>query len=230
MKNFKKTKNLKRRPINQFDAFYKQQFRKDLIDKLNLCSINEADLSFKLKFRGYLRYNAFERNAMSFKQILAYQYIFESIFSQRIMTNFFVKKNIQREEPSDFYYKFKCNIKDRKKVYYFLATFFANLYNQRLHKTLKKPILICDFKNSYIVFKNLKVYQSFWIKKFLDINLSKEFYSTIKIKTKPLIFLLLLSRLQFLPFIKITQNYFNRIIKNVPYSNTNKKIVNETIF
>lgn len=222
-------KKIKKKPINQIDYFYKQQFRKDIIDKFNICYVHELDLNCKLKFRGFLRYNAFDKNPMSFKQILAYQYIFESIFSQRVLFEFFSKKKIQRDEPPDYFYTFKCNIGSRKKVYFFLYTLYANLYNHNLHGTLKKPLVVCDFEKNLITFKKFKSFHAFWIKNFLDINLNAELNSVLQIKTKPFLFLMFLSRLQFMPFLKVSQAFFGEKDVKISKYNTTRKLINEAI-
>jgi hypothetical protein len=199
----KKFKNIKtKKPFNSYDSFYRQQFRKDLVDKLNVCHVHELDFRCNLKFRGYLRYNAFDRNPLTFKQALVYQYIFESFFNQRIVFRFFQKKNIQRDQPADYFYKFKCNIKKRKSIFSFLSMLYINFHHRKLHGLLTKPLLQFNFAKNLVFFKNIKFYQACWIKKFLDIDLSKEFYSLLQIHTNPLVFLPSLSRYQLLSFTK----------------------------
>jgi hypothetical protein len=204
MKQFRKVKTKK--PFNSYDSFYRQQFRKDLIDKLNVSSVHEVDFTCNLKFRGYLRYNAFDRNPLTFKQALAYQYIFESFFNQRVVFRFFQKKNIQRDQPADYFYKFKCNIDKRKNIFSFLSRLYINFYHYKLHGLLKKPFLQCNFDTNVVMLKNIKFYQAFWVKKFLDIDLSKEFYSLLQIHTNPLVFSFSSSRYQILSFMKIKES------------------------
>jgi hypothetical protein len=189
-----------------FDLFYKQQFRKDLIDKLNVCDTNELDLSCKLKFRGYLRYNAFDRGPLHPKTILAYQYIFESIFNQRILFHTFVRRNIyQKDQPADQFYKYKLNMSKRKKIFAFLTILYVALHSQKRFGEARKPVCRIDWLNKNILIKNLQFYQTCWVKSFREINLPKDFHSYIQISSKnPLIPVSPPSRYQFTPLIKTT--------------------------
>jgi hypothetical protein len=73
--------------------------------------------------------------------------------------------------------------------------------------------------------KHIKFYQACWIKKFLDIDLSKEFYSLIQIHTNPLVFLLSLSRCQMLSFMKLTKLKLSNQNLMLPKYGRTKQIV-----
>lgn len=185
---------------NQFEIFYKQQIRKDLIDKLNVSYVQEVNMSCIISYKGYISTTPLDKNFKNITSIsMAYLYILESIFCQKVVRDTTIKKNIQRDLPSTYFFSFCSTLRNNKVIFSFLQRLFILLFFQQKNlNNLSKSNFKFFFNKNYILLKNITLSFSPWVKKFRTLEKHNKLFSNLSFSCKnPYIFYWVISRFQF---------------------------------
>lgn len=213
--------------LNTLEYFYNKQIRKDLIEKLNVTSLDVVDLNCLFIFKGYTTFLPSDRNFNKMSSIsVFYKYLLESVFCQKVEHKVQIKKNlIQRDLPSTYFNIFKCTIRKRQHFFSLLLRFFLIVlfnFKKKTKRSKQRPKFIFYFLKNIIFLKYFDILKAPWIRKFPLIQAQNKLQQSLFFRpNNSLLFFLMLSRFQFYKYIQTSVNLLSHSVTAIREANSN---------